>query len=160
MNRTHMSRNLLIAFALAAACPFGAPASAATIVVLHRSLPPEVRVSGTSFDVDEQRGRVRLAVDLYDDSWEGNVTTESVSVPGLRFDRERREVLYESEGSVVRCARRRTILWGTSYPATEACRITVRSEPLAADADATRALTDWVVEFAAGEPTRSAALSR
>ena len=40
---------------------------------------------------------------------------------------------YESDGSVVTCARRKKILWGTTYPETGACRITVRSEPRVAD---------------------------
>lgn len=161
MNGPSLPGKTLIALSIAAACASAAPVSAATIIILDRSLPPEAKVSGTEFDVDEQTGRARVAVDLYDDSWEGNLSSESVLVPGLRFDRERREVLYESEGSVVTCARRKKILWRTSYPATGACRIIVRSEPRNADAGpGVRALTDWVVELVTDESTRAARLSR
>ena len=73
-------------------------------------------------------GRAQLAVDFFDDTDEGYLTSESVDVPGLRFDRERGEVIYESDGSVLTCARRQKILWGTRYKETGACRISVRSE--------------------------------
>ena len=82
-------------------------------------------------------------------------------VPGLSFDRESREVRYESGGSVATCAVRKKILWGTTYPETGACSITVRSEPRIADTSAeTPALTGWIVELATDEPTRSAGLKR
>ncbi len=120
-----------------------------------------MKVTGTHFDVDEKLGRVRLAVDLYDESFEGNSFSETVVVPGLTFDRERREVRYESGGPAVTCAQPRKFLWATTYKETDACRITVRSEPRIADAGSgERALTGWVVELATVEPTRSAALKR
>ncbi|HMA28378.1 MAG TPA: hypothetical protein VKS23_00815 [Thermoanaerobaculia bacterium] len=159
MNKNRVSGRALVFFAIA--CASAAPASAATVIVLDRTLPPEVKVTGTSFDVDEKLGRVRLAVGLYDESFEGNISSEPVVVPGLTFDRERREVRYESKGSVVTCARPRKILWATRYEATDACRITVRSEPrIAAEGSGERALTGWVVELATNEPTRSAGLKR
>ena len=161
MSEHNMSGRALVAFALAAACASGVRASAATTIVLDRSLPPEVKVTGTNFDVDEKLGRARLAVDFYDESFEGNLFSQSFVVPGLTFDRQRREVRYESGGSVVTCARRTKILCGTTYPQTNACRITVRSEPRIADTDlGERALTGWVVELATTEPTRSARLER
>jgi hypothetical protein len=161
MNKYALSGRALASFAFATACAFAVPASAATTIVLDRNLPPEVKVTGTSFDVDEKLGRARLAVDLYDDSFEGNSFSESVAVPGLTFDRENREVRYESEGAVVTCAVAKKFLWATTYEATDACRITVRSEPRIADGGATtRPLTGWVVELATNEPTRSAKLKR
>lgn len=107
---------------------------------------------------------MRLDVDVYDDTWEGNISSESVAVPGLRFDRERREVLYESGGSVVTCARPKKFLWSTSYPATGACRIVVGSEPRNVEADpGARAWTDWTdwrVELVTDEPARTAGRPR
>lgn len=154
-------RKTLIALLIAAACASEVPASAAKIVVLDRSLPPGVKVSGTEFEVDERLGNVRLAVDYFDDSWEGNLSTESVEVPGLTFDREHREVRYESEGHVVTCAQRKKILWGTAYPATDACRIIVRSEPRIANTGfRERASTGWIVELATNEPMKAAGLKR
>ena len=159
MNGHSASGKTLIAFAIAAACAATVPASAATVIVLERSLPPEVKVSGTNFDVDERTGRVRLAVDLFDGSFDGNTSSESVAVPGLTFDRERRGVRYESGGSAVTCAVRKKLLWATTYEQTDACRITVRTEPRAADAGpGERPLMGWVVELATDEPTRSARL--
>ena len=134
-----------MALATAAAGAFAVPASAAPIVVLD-----------TNFDVDEKLGRVRLAVDLYDESFEGNRFSESVVVPGLTFDRERREVLYEAGGSTVTCAVRKKFLWATTYEASGACRIMVRSEPRTADDGfGTRAVTGWVVELATDEIRRA-----
>ena len=161
MNRHTLSGEALVAFAIAAACAAAVPASAATTIVLDRSLPAEVKVTGTHFDVDEKLGRVRLAVDLYDESFEGNSFSESVVVPGLTFDRQRREVRYESGGPAVTCAQPRKLLWATTYKETDACRIIVRSEPRIADTGSEeRALTGWVVELATVEPTRSAGLKR
>lgn len=161
MNKNLMSGRALVFFAIAAAFASSVPASAATSIVLDRSLPREVKVTGTTFDVDEKLGRVRLDVDLYDESFEGNRSWEPVVVPGLTFDRESREVRYESAGSVVTCAVRKKFLWATTYAATDACRINVRSEPLAANADSgARAQTGWIVELATDVPTRSAGLKR
>ncbi|MFI5120815.1 MAG: hypothetical protein ACHQM4_10390 [Thermoanaerobaculia bacterium] len=161
MNKNLISGRALVFFAMAAALASAVPASAATVIVLDRTLPPEVKVTGTSFEVDEKLGRVRLAVDFYDDSFEGNLSSESFAVPGLSFDRERREVRYESGGSVVTCAVRKKILWGTTYPETGACPITVTSEPrTAADDPGERTLTSWVVALATDEPTKSARLKR
>lgn len=161
MSKNGVSGRALVAFALAAACTSAVPAAAAKIIVLDRSLPPEVKVTGTSFDVDEKLGRARIAVDLYDRSFEGNFFSESVAVPGLTFDRQRREVRYESGGSVVTCALSRNFLWGKTYPETGACRITVRSEPRVADTGAgAHSMTGWIVELATSEPTRSAGLKR
>ena len=150
-----------MALATAAAGAFAVPASAAPIVVLDRNLPREVRVTGTHFEVDERTASARIAVNLYDESFEGNMYSESVVVPGLTFDRERREVLYEAGGSTVTCAVRKKFLWATTYEASGACRIMVRSEPRTADDGfGTRAVTGWVVELATDEPTRSAGLNR
>jgi len=161
MNKNHASGRALVFFAVAAALASAVPASAATVVVLDRTLPPEVTVTGTSFDVDEKTGRARLAVGFYDESLEGNMFSESFAVPGLSFDRARREVQYESGGSVATCAVAKKFLWSTTYEETEACRITVTNEPRTAAADpGERALTGWVVELATDEPTRSAGLKR
>lgn len=165
MNAHSLFRKTLTVLSVAAACASAVPASAATTIILNRSLPPQFEVTGTQFDVDEQTGRVRLTFDIFDFTWESNIVrTESVDVPGLRFDRERREVLYESKGSVVTCARRKKILWGTSYPATDACRIVVKSElrnqaaspELRARTDG----TDWVIELETEEPAKTAGHSR
>lgn len=161
MIRSSSSRNALIFLAIAAACASAAPVSAAAITILERSLPPEVKVLRTEFDVDENKGSARVGVDLYDDSWDGYLTSESVVVPGLRFDRERREVVLESGGSVVTCARPKKILWGTDYPATGACQINVRSEtPNTNAAAGERAPRNWTVELVTDEPTKAARLSR
>jgi hypothetical protein len=161
MNGKSLTGRTLVAFAMATASAFALQASAAPIVVLDRNLPSEVKVTGTHFEVDEATAQVRIAVALYDESFEGNISSESVVVPGLTFDRARREVLYESGSSVVACARPKKFLWATTYPKTEECRITVRSEPRIADTGfGERALTGWIVELATDEPTRSARLSR
>lgn len=151
----------LAALSIAAACASAVPASAATVLVVDRTLAPTVKVSGAEFDVDERTGNVRLAVDFLDDSWEGNLFSESFAVPGLRFDRARREVLYEREGSVVTCARRRKFLWGTSYPATDACRIHVTSPTRKADTGSgVGGSTNWVVALETDETTVKAAAFR
>jgi len=161
MNGKSLTGRALMAFAMAAASAFAVPASAAAIVVLDRNLPREVKVTGTDFEVDEGTARARIAVDLYDESFEGNLHSESVAVPGLTFDRERREVLFEVGGSTVTCAIQKKILWAATYPQTGACRITVRNEPRTADDGfQARAVTGWVVELKADEPTRSAGLKR
>lgn len=161
VNGRSLAERTLIPLALAAACAFAPPTRASSIVVLDRNLPPEVKVTGTGFDVDERAGRVRLAVDLYDESFEGAIRSEAVVVPGLAFDRERGEVLYENDGSTVTCAVRKKVLWGRTYAETGACRISVRRESRAADGGlAPTAVTGWVVEFKADEPTRSARLKR
>jgi hypothetical protein len=153
-------RNTLAVFSIAAFAS-AVPASAATITVLDRRLPPETMVLRTEFDVDETTGSARVAVDLFEDSWDGYLTSESVVVPGLRFDRERREVLYESGGSVVTCARAKRVLWGRSYPSTGACQILVRSERRDADAGlGARAPRNWVVDLVTDQPTKAARLSR
>jgi hypothetical protein len=158
------ARSLFIALSLAAACAATA-AAAETNIIVTRTLPPGMKVSGAEFNVDERTGSARLVVDVYDDSWEGNLFSDAVVVPGLRFDRERREVLYDTGGAVVTCARPRKVLWSTSYPATGACRIVVRSEPRKAGGDPgeARAWTDWrdwVVELVTDEPAKTAARSR
>ena len=145
------------ALALAAACAIAAPVRAATAILVERALPPRVKVSGTEFQVDERSGRARLAVDFYDDTWDGYLTSESVDVPGLRFDRERGQVLYEHAGAVVACASREKFLWSTRYRETGACRIVVRSEAPVADAGA-RASREWIVELVTDEPTKAARL--
>jgi hypothetical protein len=155
------SRKTLVALSIAAACASPLPVSAGAITILDRSLPPEVKVLRTEFDVDEKTGSARVGVDLYDDSWDGYLTSESVVVPGLRFDRGRREVVFESGGSIVTCARPRKILWGTDYRATGACPIVVKSETRSADAGAgARETRNWVVELVTDEPTKAARLSR
>jgi hypothetical protein len=155
MNAPSPIRNLLVVLSIAAICASAVPASAETPVVLHRSLPPQFQVAGTKFDVDEGTGLVRLAFDVFDFTWEGSlVRTETIDVPGLRFDRERREVLYQNGGSVVTCATRKKFLWATSYPATDACRINVRSEV------ENSGMTDWVVEVVTDEPAKTAELSK
>jgi len=157
-------RSLLVALSIAAACA-STVATAETNIIVVRSLPSGMKVSGAEFNVDERTGSAHLVVDVYDDSWEGNLFSDAVVVPGLRFDRERREVLYESGGAVVTCARPRKFLWSTSYPATGACRIVVRSEPRKAgdDPGETRAWTDWrdwVVELVTDAPAKTAARLR
>ncbi len=155
MKAPSLIRNSLIAFSIAAICASAVPASAETPVILHRSLPPQFQIAGTKFDVDERTGLVRLAFDVFDFTWESSlVRTEFIDVPGLRFDRERREVLYQNGSSVVTCATRKKVLWVTSYPATDACRINVRSEVQ------TSGMTDWVVEVVTNEPAKAVELSR
>lgn len=155
MNAPSLIRNPLVALSIAAICASAVPASAETPVILHRSLPPQFQVAGTRFHVDERTGRVRLAFDVFDFTWESNlVRTESIDVPGLRFDREHREVLYQNGGSVVTCATSKKVLWATSYPATDACRINVRSEV------ENSGMTDWVVEVVTDGPAKTAELSR
>jgi hypothetical protein len=161
MNTRALSGRSVIAFAFAVACASAVPAPAAEVIVLDRTLPPEVRVVGTNFEVDETLGSVRLAVDFFDDAWEGSLTTELVEVPGLTFDREHRQVRYESEGSSVTCAERRKFLWNTSYPATSACRIIVRTEPRVAHTGFRESrLNGWIVELATNLPTKAAARTR
>jgi hypothetical protein len=161
MNRNRVFGRALVFCALAGAFASAVPASAASLIVLNRTLPAEVKVTGTNFDVDEKLGRARLAVDLYDESFEGSRFFESFEVPGLTFDRERREVRYESGGSVVTCAVARKFLWATTYEGTDACRITVRSEPRTMDArGGASAPRGWVVELTTPEPTRAAGLKR
>jgi len=155
MNVPSLIRRTLIAFSIAAVCASAVPASAETPVILQRRLPPQFQVMDTKFDIDEATGRVRLAFDVFDFTWESNlVRTEFIDIPGLRFDRERGAVLYESGGAVVACARRKKTVWGTSYPATGACRIVVRSEVQNAG------MTDWVVEFVTDGPAKGAGLSK
>ena len=130
MKAHSLLRRTLIAFSIAAACAPAVSVSAATTIVLHRNLPAQLEVTAAKFDVDEGTGRVRLAFDVFDPTYEGNTyRTEYLDVPGLRVDRERREVLYENGGSVVTCAQRKKFLWETTYPATEACRFVLSSEP-------------------------------
>ncbi len=114
----------VLALAAAASCP----ASAAPVEVLRRSLPPLVSVVGTHFSVDEKAGRALLAVDYYDGSFEGSSYSELVAVPGLVFDRARREVLWEDEGADVACAVPRRVLWATAWRETGACRFVVTGE--------------------------------
>jgi hypothetical protein len=155
MNKRTLTGKSLLALAIAAVCASAVPASAETPVMLHRSLPPQFQVTGATFDVDEQTGRVRLAFDVFDFTWESNIVrTESIDVPGLRFDRERGAVLYENGGAVVTCARRKKILWATSYPATDACRINVGSEVQ------NTGMTDWVVGFVTDGSAKSAGPSK
>jgi hypothetical protein len=157
MNGHSLTGRALIVFAVAAACASSVPASAASIVVLDQNLPLEVQVTGTHFDVDEKAGRARLAVDLFDESFETNIYSESLVVPGLVFDRARREVQYEADGSVVTCAVREKVLWVTTYPETGQCRISVRKESRSADGGpGTQAVTGWVVELATSEAPRYA----
>ena len=159
MNAPSLIQKTLIALSFAAVCASAVPASAAEIIALDRTLPPEVKMVGTNFEVDETLGSVRLAVDFFDDSWEGTLSTELVEIPGLTFDREHRQVRYESGGSIVTCAERKKVLWSTSYPATGACRIIVRSEPrIAHTGFRERTLTGWVVELATNEPMKAAGL--
>jgi hypothetical protein len=161
MTRPSQFRKTFIALSIAAAYAPATPASAEAITILSRSLPREVKVLRTEFDVDEKTGRARVGVDLYDDSEDGYLTSESVVVPGLRFDRERRAVVFESGGTVVTCARPKKILWATDYPATGACPIIVRSETQNADAGPeARARRNWVVELVTDEPTTTAGLER
>jgi len=157
MNGHSLTGRALIVFAMAAACASSVPASAASIVVLDRNLPPGMKVTGTHFEVDEGSGTARLAVDLFDDSFEGSWYSESFAVPGLVFDRVRGEVRYERDGSSVACATRKNVLWATTYPETGPCGITVRRESRTADSGSGMAATRWVVELATNEPTRSAA---
>jgi hypothetical protein len=162
MNAHSLIRKTLITLSIAAACGSAVPVAAATPITLHRSLAPQFQVAGEGFDVNERTGRVRLTFDVFDFTWESNlIRTELVDVPGLRFDRERREVVYENEGLVTTCARPKKFLWSTTYPATDACRIIVRRETQTAGADSgTSVGTDWAVELVTNEPTKSARLSR
>ncbi len=147
----------LIVFAMVAACASSVPASAASVVVLDRNLPPEMKVTGTHFEVDEGTGNARLTVDLIDESFEGSFSSESLAVPGLVFDRERREVRYGRDGSGVTCAVRKKVLWTTTYPETGLCRVTVRRESRMVDSGfGMHAVTGWVVELATNEPARLA----
>ncbi len=153
MNGNHLTGRALIVFAMVAACASSVPASAASVAVLDRNLPPEMKVTGTHFEVDERSGTARLAVDLFDESFEGSWYTESLAVPGLVFDREHREVRYERDGSSVTCAARKKYLWTTAYPETGPCRIMVRRESRTADSGSgTNEVTGWVVELATNEP--------
>jgi hypothetical protein len=164
MRASTPARSLLIALSIASACA-STTAAAVTNIIVVRTLPPGMKVSGAEFKVDERTGSARLVVDVYDDSWEGNLFSDAVAVPGLRFDPERREVLYENGGAIVTCAQPRKFLWSTSYPATGACRIVVRSEPRKAGGDPGEARAwadwrDWVVEFVTDEASKTAARSR
>ncbi len=157
MNGNSLTGRALIVFAMVAACASSVPAFAASVVILDRNLPPEMKVTGTHFEVDERSGTVRLAVDLFDDSFEGSWYSESLAVPGLVFDRERGEVRYERGGSSVTVAARKKILWATTYPETGPSRITVRRESRTADSGSgMKAVTGWVVELTTNESTRTA----
>jgi len=161
MNGHTLGGRTLAAFAMAAACASAVPASAAPVLVLDRNLPREVRVTGTHYDVDEKAGSVRLAVDFFDDSFEGSARSESFAVPGLLFDRARREVRYENDGSSVTCAVRKKVLWATTYEEAGPCRVTVRQESRTADGgSSTKSVTGWVVELATGEAARVARRAR
>lgn len=150
----------LAAFATVAACASAMPVSAATLQVLDRNFPPEMKVTGAHFDVDETTGRVRLAVEILDESFEGSFYSEEVLAPGLSFDRERREIRYESRGASVTCAVRKKVLWATTYPETGACRITIRNESRILDEGlGLSPVTSSVVELAVDEPTRTARLA-
>jgi hypothetical protein len=120
--------------------------------VATRTLPPEKEVVGTEFDVDEKTGRVRVAGDYFDSSFEGAWYSESVPVPGLVFDRARREVRYESEGASVTCAVRKHVLFTTTYPVTPACRLSFANER---GGDTKTA----VVRLSVDQPERSADVS-
>lgn len=135
-----------------AALSLTTPARGAALEVLSRTLPPEAEVVGTEFDVDEKTGRVRVAVDYFDSSFEGAFYSESVPVPGLVFDRARREVRYEGEGASVTCAVRRKVLFTTTYPETSACRLSFTNER---GGDTRTAAVRLSVE----EPAKSATLS-
>ena len=136
MKALSLIRKTLIALSIATACAPAVSVSAATAIVVHRNLPSQFEVTAAKFDVDEGTWRVRLAFDVFDPTYEGNTyRTEYIDVPGLRVDRERGEVIYENGGSVVACAQRKKFLWETSYPATEACRFIVTSEPQHAGTD-------------------------
>lgn len=157
MNGYSLTGRALIVFAMAVACASPVPASAAQVVVLDPNLPPELKVTGTHFEVDEETGNARLAVDFVDESFERSLYSKSLAVPGLVFDRVRGEVRYERDGSGVPCATRKKILWTTTYPETGPCRITVRTESRTADSGSgMNAVTGWVVELATNEPTQSA----
>ena len=157
MRKIISSRTTIAALAIATACASASPVRAATTILLDRTLPPRMKVSRTGFDVDERTGRARLAVDFFDDTEDGYTTSESVDVPGLRFDRASGAVLYENAGSVLTCAQRRKVLWGTRYRETGACRIVVRSETPVAEASV-RASREWIVELVTDEPTKAARL--
>jgi hypothetical protein len=161
MNGRSRTKGTLVAFALTAAFAAAPPARASSIVVLDRNLPPEMRITGTGFEVDEKTGRARLGVDLYDESFEGAQRYEAFEVPGLTFDRARAEVLYEHAGSTVTCAVRKKVLWASSWAETGACPVTVRKESRTADdGSGAHAVTGWIVELKADEPTRSTKLGR
>jgi hypothetical protein len=104
------------------------PAAGASIEVWSRPLPPEVKVTGAHFEADEKTGRAVVVVELLDESFETNLFEETVPVPGLVFDRERRQVLYEHDGTSVACATRKKVLFATTYPATAACRLSLENE--------------------------------
>jgi hypothetical protein len=161
MNRYSLRGTALIVFAMAAACASTLPASGASVVVLDRNFPAEVKVTGTHFEVDEKAGEARLVADLLDESFEGRLFEEPLVVSGLVFDREHREVRYESDGSSVTCAAPKKVLWATTWPETGACRITIRKSARTVDGGSgARAVTGWVVELATNEPAKSAALER
>ncbi len=157
MNGHSLVGRALILVGMAAVCASSVPASAASVVVLDQTLPREVKVTGTHFEVDEKAGSARLAVDLFDESFETNIYSESLVVPGLVFDRAHREVRYEADGSGVTCAIRKKFLWATTYPETGQCRITVRTESRTADGGSgMQAATGWVVELATTEAPKYA----
>lgn len=149
------------ALALAVACAVAAPASAVTLEVARRSLPREVTITGTHLEVDTKTDRVRVAVDYFDASFEGSWSSEHVTVPGLVFDRLKREVHYEADGSSVTCAVAKKSLWTTSYPLADGCRITVCNEADAGgDELRGEAATVSTVRLFVDEPQRAAGLKR
>jgi hypothetical protein len=157
MNGHSLTGKALIVIGMAALCASSVPASAASVLVLDRNLPREVKITGTQYEVDEEAGNARLAVDFFDESFEGSSHSESLVIPGLVFDRERREVRYERDGMSVTCAVRKKVLWATTYPETGPCQITVRKEARTADGGSgMHAVTGWVVELATSQVPRYA----
>jgi hypothetical protein len=101
---------------------------------------------------DSKSGRVRVALDYFDDSFQGAWFSERVTVPGLVFDRASGEIRYQAGGSSVTCATARKLLWTTSYPLNAGCRISVSNSP-----DSTTA-TIATVRLTVEQPERAAAL--
>jgi len=135
---------------------FALPADAATLRVFEKSVPREISVTGTHYDVDEKTGRAQLVVELLDESFEGRIFEESIAIPGLSFDRESGEVRYQAGNTAVTCAVRRKVLWATTYAPTPECRLGVRNEAtLDDDGHDVHRMTEAVVEMTVREATRT-----
>ena len=146
MNESSLGKSVVLA-AVVAACAFAAPAAAAPpVVVYHRELPPDVKITGTEFDVDSHSSRPRIWITSFD-QFSAEYHSESIPVRGLVLTPDRREVRYEADGTSVTCAVRKRFLWGASYEPTGACPVTVRSERLTAEERPDATAAEWVVEL-------------
>ena len=150
-----MTRHLFLLVCIAASGVFPA-ANAATVRLFEKSVPKEISVTGTHYEVDEKLGRARLIVELLDESFEGRLFEETVEVPGLSFDRKSGEVRYRTRESEATCAVRKKVLWATTYEPTPACRVGVRNEArLKDEGHGAARLTAAVVEMTVDDAIRS-----